>query len=90
MPDERPVGGVGDLRAWRRPVVHFWRFGTCVVCGTVDSWYVVTLPREKTGEQFPVFGKCDACGHVIDLKGDPPFLVVDPDDSPPQAYPGGI
>lgn len=57
------------------PHVNVWRFGSCVRCGAADSWYVIAVPRVSTGEQFPQLGKCEACGHEVDLSDQPPFLV---------------
>lgn len=57
------------------PHANVWRFGTCVVCGDPDSWVVIAVPRIATGEQFPQFGLCESCGHKVDLRDSPPFLV---------------
>lgn len=57
------------------PHVNVWRFGSCVACGAPDTWVVVTVPKIATGERFPQFGKCESCGHEVDLSDQPPFMV---------------
>jgi hypothetical protein len=60
------------------PHVNVWRLGSCLRCGATGSWVVIAVPKLATGEQYPQLGMCEACGYEIDLKGDPPFVVVDP------------
>jgi RNA polymerase-binding transcription factor DksA len=57
------------------PHANVFRFGSCLACGAPDSWVVVAVPKLDTGEQFPVFGVCEQCGHQVDLKGLSPFVV---------------
>lgn len=59
------------------PHVNVFRLGSCIACGAPDSWVVVAVPKLATGQQFPQFGVCEACGHDTDLRGLPPFLVAD-------------
>lgn len=57
------------------PHINVWQFGSCVACGAPDSWVVVAIPKLSTGEQFPQWGRCEECGHEVDLKDLPPFYV---------------
>lgn len=58
--------------------VNVWRFGSCIHCGAADSWVIIAVPKLATGEQFPQFGKCEACGYQVDLAGSPPFVPGQP------------
>ena len=46
----------------------------CPVCGQ-ETLDIVTIPKLTSGEFFPQFAGCDACGAVLDFKSKVPLTT---------------